>query len=157
MSVTRRQLLAGGLLAGLFGGRSLAQTSATEWYNWSGALSCTPAGRFRPASEGELMNFLASTSGPVRPVGSGHSFAPLVPTDGHIIVIDQLAGLIRHDAEAMQATFGAGTRLSDLGAPLEALGQAMFNMPDIDRQTFAGAVATATHGTGLSLGCISDS
>ncbi len=156
MSVTRRQLLAGGLLAGLFGGRSQAQTSATEWYNWSGALSCVPAGRFRPGSEGELMRFLSSTSGPVRPVGSGHSFSPLVPTDGHIVVIDQLAGLIRHDARAMQATFGAGTRLSDLGAPLEALGQAMFNMPDIDRQTFAGAVATATHGTGVSLGCISD-
>ncbi len=156
MSVTRRELLAGGVLAGLFGGRVAAEPTGTEWRNWSGTLSCMPKGRFRPASERELMNFVASTRGPIRPVGAGHSFSPLVPTDGHIVVIDQLAGLIRHDAERMEATFGAGTRLSDLGAPLEAIGQAMYNMPDIDRQTFAGAVATATHGTGLSLGCISD-
>ena len=31
----------------------------------------------------------------------------------------------------------------------------MFNLPDIDRQTLAGAISTATHGTGLSLNTLS--
>ena len=36
----------------------------------------------------------------MRPVGSGHSFAPLVPTDGH--VVDRLAGIMDHDADTLQ-------------------------------------------------------
>lgn len=111
---------------------------------------CHPVGRFAPDSEDSLREFLSSTTGPIRPVGSGHSFTPLVPTDGHLVVIDQLAGLLDHDAANLRATFGAGSRLGDMGAPLAAIGQAMSNLPDIDRQTLAGATATATHGTGIA-------
>lgn len=132
-----------------------AETSSLPWRNWSGGLVCQPRGRFSPASEEELSDFLASTSGAVRPVGSGHSFAPLVPTDGHLVVIDQLSGMLDHDAEKMQASFGAGTRLGDMGPALAAAGQAMLNLPDIDRQTLAGATATATHGTGIRFTCLS--
>jgi FAD-linked oxidoreductase len=88
-------------------------------------------------------------------VGSGHSFTPLVPTDGQIVVIDQLSGMLDHDEDKLQATFGAGTRLGDMGAPLWDVGQAMLNLPDIDRQTLAGATATATHGTGIGFTCLS--
>ncbi|MGH8481455.1 MAG: D-arabinono-1,4-lactone oxidase, partial [Nevskiaceae bacterium] len=44
--------------------------------------------------------------------------------------------------------------LGDLGEPLAAAGQALFNMPDIDEQSLAGAMATATHGTGQKLGAL---
>ncbi len=155
---TRRQFLASAALAGLFAGRSpkaAAQATSLPWRNWSGGLVCQPQGRFSPASEDDLSSFLASTSGGLRPVGAGHSFAPLVPTDGHLIIIDQLTGLLDHDREKLTATFAAGTRLGDMGPPLEAVGQAMLNLPDIDRQTLAGATATATHGTGLGFTCLS--
>ncbi|MEZ5561064.1 MAG: D-arabinono-1,4-lactone oxidase [Pseudomonadales bacterium] len=156
--LSRRRLLAGSALAALFGGVRPAlglEPASVPWRNWSGHLVAHPQGRVVPASEDELAAFLASTSGPVRPVGSGHSFTPLVPTDGHLIVIDQLAGLLDHDAQALRATFGAGTRLGDMGAPLEKIGQGMFILPDIDRQTLAGATATATHGTGIGFTCLS--
>jgi FAD-linked oxidoreductase len=42
-----------------------------------------------------------------------------------------------------------------MGPLLEAAGQAMLNLPDIDRQTLAGATATATHGTGIDFTCLS--
>ncbi len=70
-------------------------------------------------------------------------------------MIDQLAGLLDHDPTNLTATFGAGTRLGDMGDPLASVGQAMFNLPDIDRQTLAGATATATHGTGIAFKCLS--
>lgn len=127
-----------------------------SWHNWSGALRCQPLGRFAPATEDMLTRFLKTTSGPVRPLGSGHSFSPLVPTDGHLIVIDQLTGLLDYDAETGEATFGAGTRLGDVGPALLPLGRGLHNLPDIDRQSIAGAISTATHGTGLALGCLSD-
>ncbi len=157
--ITRRRVLTSAAIAAFFGGVrpvAAAPSESLPWRNWSGGLVAHPKGRFAPASEAELADFLATTTGTIRPVGSGHSFTPLVPTDGHLVVIDQIAGLIEHDAGALQATFGAGTRLGDMGAPLEAIGQAMFNLPDIDRQTLAGATATATHGTGIEFGCLSD-
>lgn len=155
--LTRRELLASSALAALFSATpaALAATTGTPWRNWSGNQSCLPAGRFSPANEAELSEFLAASQGVIRPVGSGHSFTALVPTDGHIIVLDQLAGLSDVDADALTATFGAGTRLAEMGPALAEHGQAMLNLPDIDRQTLAGATATATHGTGIKFTCLS--
>jgi len=157
--ITRRKLLAGSVLVGLFG---LAQPLSSSgsgrtipWRNWSGNLIAHPARRFSPASESELADYLSSTSGSVRPVGSGHSFSPLVPTDGDLIIIDQLKGLLDHDQSSQTAILGAGTRLGDIGPLLDRVGQAMINLPDIDRQTLAGATATATHGTGIRFPCLS--
>ena len=151
--VNRRQFLASSALAVLYGASARAGTVAggtsTPWVNWSGGQSCVPAGRFSPTSVDHLAEFLKNSSGKVRPVGSGHSFTPLVPTDGHILVLDQLVGMLSHDAEGHQATLAAGTTLSEIGPLLTRVGQHMLNLPDIDRQTLAGATATATHGTGL--------
>ncbi len=156
--LSRRSLLAASALSCLFGAAGRARGGSGEslpWRNWSGSQMCHPAGRIVPATEDELAGFLARTRGPVRPVGSGHSFTPLVPTEGHLIVVDRLAGLLDADAKRLQATIGGGSRLGDLGPPLEAAGQGMFVLPDIDRQTLAGATATATHGTGIKFTCLS--
>jgi FAD-linked oxidoreductase len=134
----------------------LASTATTlPWRNWSGGQQSQPAGRFAPTSEGELVEFMRSTTGTMRPVGAGHSFTALVPTDGHLIVVDRITGMKSHDAERLRATFGAGIRLSDMGAPLAGVGQASLNLPDIDRQTLAGAISTATHGTGIGFHSLS--
>ncbi len=150
--ISRRSFLASSLRAALFSAGSLAlpvSGQTVPWRNWSGGLMCQPEGRHDITSEEQLADLLRTTDDPVRPVGSGHSFSPLVPTDGHLIVIDQLRGILDYDNTSMQATFGAGSRLGDLGAPLQEIGQGMMNLPDIDRQTVAGATATGTHGTGI--------
>ena len=72
-----------------------------------------------------------------RAVGSGHSFTPLVPTDDTIVFLRHFSGLMAHDEELMQATFGSGTKLGAIGEPLSALVQALPNMPDINKQTLA--------------------
>ena len=45
----------------------------------------------------------------------------------------------------------AGITLHELGAELAARGLAMENQGDIDRQQLAGAISTATHGTGAGV------
>jgi len=125
------------------------------WRNWSGSQQCLPAARVAPASVAELQELVAGASGVVRAVGAGHSFTPLVPTDGTIVSLSRLSGVVNHDSQSLQATLWAGSRLGDVGAPLEAAGQALVNMPDIDEQTLAGCLATATHGTGAGIGCMS--
>ncbi|MCB1841859.1 MAG: FAD-binding protein [Halioglobus sp.] len=124
------------------------------WRNWSGLQQCIPQARVAPGSVAELQDLLASAGGTVRPVGAGHSFTPLVPTDGTLVSLSRLSGLVSHEAESLQATVWAGTRLGEIGQPLEAVGQALENMPDVDEQALAGCLATATHGTGAGLGCM---
>jgi FAD-linked oxidoreductase len=108
-----------------------------------------------PATEEELASILSTAIKPIRPVGSGHSFSPLVPTSGSIVSIGQLSGLMDYDVETKQAEFGAGTVLSQVGKPLQDVGMALTNMPDIAYQTLGGMFATSTHGTGLNHGSMS--
>lgn len=151
------QALASLSLVGAGGG--LPALAATKrrlpWRNWSGSQQCLPEQRVAPASLAELQELLASGSGVVRPVGAGHSFSALVPTDGTLVSLSRLAGVTAVDAGSLQATIGGGSRLGDIGQPLQDAGQALLNMPDIDEQTLAGCIATATHGTGSGLGCMS--
>lgn len=118
------------------------------WRNWSGIQTAYPAERWAPASEDELASSIARRPGPIRVVGAGHSFTPLVPTRGTLLTLDAMTGLIAHDAHSQRATFHAGTRLGDVGPALAAIGQEMPNLPDINKQSLGGAIATATHGTG---------
>ncbi len=120
------------------------------WQNWSGIQAAYPAARWAPQSEDELTDSIARCAAPIRVVGSGHSFTPLVLTDATLLTLDRMSGLISHDAAARRAVFHAGTRLGDVGPALAAIGQEMPNLPDINKQSLAGAIATGTHGTGRS-------
>lgn len=118
------------------------------WRNWSGIEHAYPAERLAPASEDELASMLRTAQAPIRPVGAGHSFTALATTDSALLSLDRMTGLVSHDAERMRATVWSGTRLSELGPALAAIGQEMPNLPDINKQTLAGGVSTGTHGTG---------
>ena len=117
------------------------------WRNWSGSASSYPAVRAAPGSEDELAELLRKTPAPIRPVGAGHSFTSLVPTDGTLVSLDRMSGIAGHAADNV-ATVWAGTRLGDLGPALAAIGQEMLSLPDINKQSLGGALGTATHGTG---------
>lgn len=126
--------------------------ASASWSNWSGFVTSDPAAMPEPAPIDELQSIIRTSAGPIRVRGAGHSFTPLVPSTGTIVSLDRMSGLRSHDPGRNQATFGAGTRLGDLTSALEDIGQALANMGDIDRQTIAGALGTATHGTGSKLG-----
>lgn len=121
------------------------------WRNWSGIQTAYPAQRAAPASEDELADLVRTAPGTLRAVGSGHSFMPLVPTPGTLVTLDRMTGLIAHDPARNTAVAWGGTRLADLGAALAGIGQEMANLPDINKQSLAGATATGTHGTGAAL------
>jgi len=125
------------------------------WKNWSGNLQCFPSSRQAPSTLEELQTQVRETKGRIRAVGAGHSFSPLVPTNQTLLSIRRLAGLTNIDSANRHATLQAGTLLSETGPMLAAHNQALINMPDVDQQTLAGAIATATHGTGRELGCLS--
>jgi len=164
-SLTRRALLAGGVVGAGIGSVALLASNArpvklpppppSGWSNWSGGQSCNPAAIAVPADEAALAELLKTGKAPFRPVGSGHSFTPLVPTDGTIVALDKLHGIVAQDDAAKTADIRAGTRLGEMSEALDAIGQSTEILPDINKQTLAGAIATSTHGTGIAFGSLS--
>jgi len=128
------------------------------WSNFSGRVAFTPQRIARPKSEAELragVREAASAGRTVRVAGTGHSFTPLVQTDGLLVSLDDLQGIESVDTAKREAVVRAGTKLHALGEPLLAHGLAMQNMGDVDVQALAGAVSTGTHGTGPGLANVS--
>ncbi|MDT0214179.1 D-arabinono-1,4-lactone oxidase [Rothia sp. ARF10] len=125
--------------------------SAT-WSNWAGNVTATPARIVEPRSVEDVVEAVkeaADRGERVRVVGTGHSFTPLVATDGTLLRLSHLSGVLEVDRERQRVRVAAGTPLHVLNPLLDALGLALPNLGDIDRQGIAGAVATGTHGTGV--------
>jgi len=89
----------------------------------------------------------------VKVAGSGHSFTDIACTDG--VLVDMRAMRRVLEVDGHEVTVEAGITLRELGAQLRARGLAMENQGDVDPQTLAGALATATHGTGGRFGNLS--
>lgn len=126
------------------------------WSNWSGNQVCYPAERTRPRNEIALAKLLKETKGKIRAVGAGHSFSALVPTDETLLSMARFRGISHINHETKEVTAGAGTRLAALGDDLWENKLGMINMPDINTQALAGAIATSTHGTGQQFGSLSN-
>ena len=134
------------------------RTAAAEWRNWAGDQACRPAERIAPRDRDELAAAVVSAAEAERKVsvaGSGHSFTEAALTDGTMIDIAALSGVIDADPESGLVRVGGGTVLAELNHELHRRGLAMENLGDIDRQTVAGAISTGTHGTGIRLGNLS--
>lgn len=127
-----------------------------HWSNWSGNVSVRPQRFESPASVEELMALVSSSTGRIRPVGSGHSFTALAHTDGTIVDLSKRTDdVLEVDRSEETAVVDAGASLRSLSRSLEDHGLGFKNLGDIDVQSFAGATSTATHGTGRQLRCLS--
>ena len=135
-----------------------AATIIGEWRNWAGDQACRPVESIRPRSRDELAESVALAAGAGRKVsvaGSGHSFTEAALTDGAMVHVEALGGILDADRSSGLVRVGGGAVLADLNEELSGLGLAMENLGDIDRQTIAGAISTGTHGTGAKLRNIS--
>ena len=121
------------------------------WSNWAGTQVCRPLEEVAPRDPEGVVEALvrARERGiPVKAVGSGHSFTGAAVTDGMLLHLDALTGLVDVDLPRRRVRVLAGTPLHVLNPALQALGLALPNLGDIDRQTISGAISTGTHGTG---------
>jgi FAD/FMN-containing dehydrogenase len=118
--------------------------------NWVGNQSCSPAQILAPLSEAEVQEAVRGAR-QVRCVAAGHSFTPVHLTDGTLLTMDGLQGVLHVDAATGRATALPGTTVAALGPPLWEAGLALANQGDIDTQGIAGAIGTCTHGSGLAL------
>jgi FAD-linked oxidoreductase len=125
-----------------------------EWRNWSGSVLARPNEQSRPKSEADVQRCV-SVSRQVRVAGAGHSFMPLCDTDGTLLSLADLEGDVEVCADGTSVWAPAGMTVAALTERLWALGFSMANQGDINKQALAGAISTATHGTGRTLGSLS--
>lgn len=124
------------------------------WTNWA-QNQTSPAKVAYPESIAALSAAVSGRNGTVRVAGAGHSFTPLIADGSLIVRLDALSDnpvLFIGDG---RARVRAGARLFELSQALSEHGMAFRNLGDINVQTLAGAMSTATHGTGSALPCIS--
>lgn len=131
--------------------RRLLAQARQHWQNWSGNQQATPAAIHFPRDVAAIQSLLRDSSGTVRCFGGSHSFSAVVPTDDTLISLEAMPGVLGHDPLRHTLTVAGGTRLAMASSMAWELGQSFVNEPDINLQSMAGALATATHGTGRQL------
>jgi len=128
------------------------------WSNWGGNQTFQPMKIVTPANETDAISEIRAAiaqNRAVRVAGAGHSFTPIVQTDGVLLDLSRLSGVISLDKSGHQAEVWGGSKLGALGAPLWADRLSIANQGDVDVQSIAGAVATGTKGSGTAFGSMS--
>ncbi len=120
--------------------------------NWSGHTPFRRARVHEPTTVAEVQRIVAGAR-QVKVVGAGHSFNGLADTDGDLLWLGRLApAAIEIAADRRAVSFSAGLTYDQLCPALHAAGLALANTASLRHITVAGAVATATHGSGDQLG-----
>ena len=122
--------------------------------NWSQQYRCQPDRVHYPASTAEIIESV-NQARQVRVFGSGHSPSDIAMSNRDLIVLDCFNKIIDIDLSTETVLIQGGVTLKQLNSALAARGLALPNLGSISEQTVAGAMATATHGTGLSHGVLS--
>jgi alditol oxidase len=114
--------------------------------NWAGTHVYTAGALHRPAGLDELRATVARAPR-VRVLGSRHSFSAIADAD-ELVALDGLPADVVVDRDAGTVTCGAAMTYGELATALAAEGLALHNLASLPHISVAGAVATATHGSG---------
>ena len=123
---------------------------------WAGTYTYRAEKLHRPRSLPELQEIVA-TAPRVRVLGSRHSFtdiadsAELVSLEA-LRTTEALPADVVVDRDAGTVSFGAGMKYGELAEVLNDEGLALANLASLPHISVAGAVATATHGSGVGNG-----
>ncbi|MEU4560294.1 D-arabinono-1,4-lactone oxidase [Actinoplanes sp. NPDC023936] len=120
--------------------------------NWAGNIVFGTDEVHRPKSVAEVQEVVAAATGRLRVLGSGHSFNRLADTTGALLSLAELPRTVEIGPDRSSVRVDGGLRYGDLATPLNDAGLAVHNLASLPHISVAGAVATATHGSGVRNG-----
>jgi alditol oxidase len=97
---------------------------------------------------------VVAAGGPVRALGTRHSFSDLADTDGTLVTVTGILADPVLDETRREVTVGAGTPYGVLARWLEEHGWALHNLGSLPHISIGGATATGTHGSGHGNGSL---
>jgi alditol oxidase len=133
--------LAGSMLSPL---ASASQSSGRT--NWSGNYTYSTDHLHQPKTVEEVQQIVKSCT-KLRALGSRHSFNGIADSTENQISLNHLNQIDLNTA-SRAVTVGGGVTYSQLAPYLEGHGYALHNLASLPQITVAGAIATATHGSG---------
>jgi xylitol oxidase len=123
--------------------------------NWAGNHRYPTETLHRPASV-EQVQELAARAPSLHVLGSRHSFSAIADAAELVSLAPGpdggLAADVVVDRDAGTVSFSGGLTYGQLAAPLEEAGLALHNLASLPHISVAGAIATATHGSGVGNG-----
>lgn len=122
---------------------------------WAGSYTFGAPRLVEATTVEQVQDAVRTRTGRVRALGTRHSFHDLADTDGTLITVTGIDPAPVLDADARTVSVGGGIRYGELALWLEERGWALHNMGSLPHISVAGATATATHGSGNTLGTLS--
>jgi len=119
--------------------------------NWSGTVTFQDSKTLAPKSVDELAKIVA-TEAKIRARGSAHCFNAMADTDAVSVTFENMPQEIVIDKDRAIVTVLAGMKYGELAVALHDRGWALHNMASLPHISAAGAIATATHGSGVGNG-----
>ena len=117
--------------------------------NWAGNITYGTTTVHRPSSVPDIQQ-LVRINASLRALGSRHSFNRIADSSHALISTENLRQIIALDKAKHQVTLQSGCRYGDIALFLHENGYALHNLASLPHITVAGAVATATHGSGVT-------
>jgi xylitol oxidase len=114
--------------------------------NWAGNHAYGARALHRPASLEELQELVAGAPR-IRVLGTRHSFNAIADSD-ELVSLERLPADVAVDREAGTVSVPGGMSYGGLAPELARHGLALANLASLPHISVAGAVATATHGSG---------
>ena len=127
-----------------------AQQQPAPRHNWAGNITYSTDHVHSPANLDEVRSIVKSCS-KLRAVGSRHSFNRIADSNQNQLSLEHL-NQIEIDDRARTVTVGAGVKYGQLAPVIDARGFALHNLASLPHISVAGAIATATHGSGIHNG-----
>jgi xylitol oxidase len=118
--------------------------------NWAGNIHYSTDKVHTPGTLDELREVVKKCS-KLRTLGSRHSFNRIADSNQNQVSLEHL-DQIEIDDKARTVTVGAGVRYGQLAPVIDAKGYALPNLASLPHISVAGAIATATHGSGIHNG-----
>ena len=125
----------------------------TPLSNWAGNVAFRAARVHRPTSVEALQAVIAGADH-VRALGTGHSFNRIADTAADLISVADLPPVLEVDAERRSLRVSAGLRFGEVVGPLHDAGFALHNLGSLPHISIGGAIATGTHGSGVTNGTL---
>ena len=126
----------------------------TETYapgsNWAGNYTYRAEKLHRPTTIEQVQEIVARAAS-VHVLGSRHSFNEIADAS-ELISLAGLPAAVVVDHEAQTVSLGGGVKYGDLVKALNNEGVALHNLASLPHISVAGAIATATHGSGVTNG-----
>jgi xylitol oxidase len=114
--------------------------------NWAGNYAYGAERLHRPATIEQVQEIVAGAPG-LRVLGSRHSFNDIADSS-ELVTLEAMPMDLVVDRAARTVSFNAAKKYGELVEALSAEGLALHNLASLPHISVAGAVATATHGSG---------